>query len=674
MVNINIKNISNQFSGVNNNLKSSLRSSKSINNTLLKQSRNRRNQVSSIKSIYNLRRENVRRKEQKSLLEASSVGAAIRRQSSVIADSSKGFLQRVLEFTGTLLAGWLIYNLPTIMAMGREFMARASAMTRIMKNFVGNTINIFSGFAKVLGATFNNIARLDFLDSNGKVRMAMDELYGSVQKLDDDIDQAIKLLTTSLGVGLESGEDAPPTGTDYTTPPGGQPSGGGGSGGGGGGGRWKPLLDLIAGGESTNSGGYDAMYPGTNTRKKGKPVSEMTITEAAKYAGDRFDGKGNSAVGRYQFTTVREQAKAAKLNPDKDLFSPANQDKMAIHIIEGKRKGNDWLSGKISDEDFGKLLSMEFAAVKMSNGRGYWDGYYGNKATIPWSETSAVLKKIKSTPKSQSQSPTPSQQPQPQQPQSPTRQVPQLNQNAKFYKGQDITKLIGGVKSPSIVVTSLKGMRDDKYHSGIDIATDSGTYISLRVDSEVVGYLFEPGGYGHVIDMWIPQYKVQLRFAHLYERPKYTSKGTKIPANTSFARVGSTGGSTGPHIHFDADSRYDSRGNGNLNPAPYVSLLSLTRNPSTGASQPTSLAQQSNTSDPAKQQQLPSANLQTQQPSTPSITPERKGQDIVFIDNVVSSPQMPPMMMGSSKPSVIFVGSNVNSIIKKQLLLDLSYT
>lgn len=658
MVNINIKNISNQFSGVNNNLKSSLRSSKSINNTLLNQSRNRRNQISNSKSIYNLRRENVRRREQKSLLEASSVGAAIRRQSSVIADSSKGFLQRVLEFTGTLLAGWLIYNLPTIMAMGREFMARASAMTRIMKNFVGNTINIFSGFAKVLGATFNNIARLDFLDSNGKVRIAMDELYGSVQKLDDDLDEAIKLLTTSLGVGLESGEDAPPTGTDYTTPPGGQPSGGGGSGGSGGGGRWKPLLDLIASGESTSSGGYDALNPNRNTRKEGKPVSEMTITEAAKYAGDRFDGKGNRAVGRYQFTTVRAQAKAAKLNPDKDLFSPANQDKMAIYLLEEKRKGKDWLSGKITDEQFSENLSNEWGALRSATG----NVLEGNSGSIGYDKIKPVLKQIKSTP-----------QPQPQ-PQSPTRQAPQLNQNSKFYKGQDVTKLIGGVKSPSIVVTSLKGMRNGRYHSGVDIATDSGTYISLRVDCEVVGYLFEPGGYGHVIDMWIPQYKVQLRFAHLYERPKYTSKGTKIPANTSFARVGSTGGSTGPHIHFDADSRYDSRGNGNLDPSPYVSLLLLTRNPSTGASQPTSLAQQSNTSNPAKQQQLPSANLQTQQPSTPSITPERKGQDIVFIDNVVSSPQMSPMTMGSSKPSVIFVGSNVNSIIKKQLLLDLSYT
>lgn len=642
MVNINIKNISNQFSNVNNNLNGSLRSSKNINKTLLNQSRNRRNQLSSVKSIYNLRRENVRRKEQKSLLEASSIGGAIKRQSSIIAESSKGFLQRVLEFAGTLLTGWLLYNLPTIMAMGREFMARASAMTRIMKNFVGNTINIFSGFAKVLGATFNNIARLDFFDSNGKVRMAMDELYGSVQQLDDDLDQAIKLLTTSLGVGLESGQDAPPTGTDYTTPPGEQPST---SGGGtpGSGGKLKPIhyqaLNIIAGPES--GGDYNAMNngkagdrPGGSKKWIGKNLTDMTIGEVMEYQNNK---KLVWAAGKYQFipSQLPVSMKYVGLKPS-DKFDKNNQDLMA-------------------------------AGLMMDRGLQPWT-VGGSKYT---DKERQIVEQARKTPLGQSSPQTP-QIPQ-QTPQSPA-QAPQLNQGAKFSKGQDITKLIGGVKSPSIVVTSLKGQRNGKYHSGIDIATDSGTYISLRVDSEVVGYLFEPGGYGHVIDMWIPQYKVQLRFAHLVERPKYTSKGTKIPANMSFARVGSSGGSTGPHIHFDADSRYDSRGNGNLDPSPYVSLLSLTRNPSSGATQPTTAAQQANTSTPSKQQQLPSANLQTQQPSTPYITPERRGQDILFIDNKVNSPQMPPMMAGSGQPAVIFLASNVNSIIKKQLLLDLSYT
>lgn len=170
------------------------------------------------------------------------------------------------------------------------------------------------------------------------------------------------------------------------------------------GGRWKPVLDMIAGGESTTSGGYDAMYPGRNTRKEGRPVSQMTITDAAKYAGDRFDGKGNYAVGRYQFTTVRTQATAAGLNPDRDIFSPANQDKMAVHIIEGKRKGRDWLSGKITDEQFGILLASEWAALKRPDGTGRYDGDGRNRATTGWGSVKAALQKVKSTP-AQAQTP-----------------------------------------------------------------------------------------------------------------------------------------------------------------------------------------------------------------------------------------------------------------------------
>ncbi len=76
-------------------------------------------------------------------------------------------------------------------------------------------------------------------------------------------------------------------------------------------GVWKPLLDLIASGE----GDWESLNPATSL----PGATKMTITEVAKKAGDNGDGK-NRAVGRYQFTTLRSQAKAAGLDPDKDLY------------------------------------------------------------------------------------------------------------------------------------------------------------------------------------------------------------------------------------------------------------------------------------------------------------------------------------------------------------------
>ena len=79
-------------------------------------------------------------------------------------------------------------------------------------------------------------------------------------------------------------------------------------------------------------------------------------------------------------------------------------------------------------------------------------------------------------------------------------------------------------------------------------------YIALRVDCEIVGYQFDRTGYGHVVDVWVEEMGVQLRFAH-NSKVIISSPGKKVPAGTSFAITGNSGRSTGPHIHFEADTR-----------------------------------------------------------------------------------------------------------------------
>jgi murein DD-endopeptidase MepM/ murein hydrolase activator NlpD len=128
----------------------------------------------------------------------------------------------------------------------------------------------------------------------------------------------------------------------------------------------------------------------------------------------------------------------------------------------------------------------------------------------------------------------------------------QINENLKFTKGQNIKGQIGQSNIDYVEVTSLRGDRKGGYHGGMDIAAPTGTYIALRVDCEVVATANQPEGYGRVIDVWISQYGVQLRFAH---NSSIIITSGKIPSGTSFARVGSTGKSTGPHIHLEADTR-----------------------------------------------------------------------------------------------------------------------
>jgi murein DD-endopeptidase MepM/ murein hydrolase activator NlpD len=154
----------------------------------------------------------------------------------------------------------------------------------------------------------------------------------------------------------------------------------------------------------------------------------------------------------------------------------------------------------------------------------------------------------------------------------------QINENLKFTKGQNIKGQIGQSNIDYVEVTSLRGDRKGGYHGGMDIAAPTGTYIALRVDCEVVATANQPEGYGRVIDVWISQYGVQLRFAH---NSSIIITSGKIPSGTSFARVGSTGKSTGPHIHLEADTRKGSASyGGSMDPSRFVPLISLTKSPS----------------------------------------------------------------------------------------------
>jgi hypothetical protein len=146
-------------------------------------------------------------------------------------------------------------------------------------------------------------------------------------------------------------------------------------------GKWGPLMQLIASKES--GGNYEAMYPSTTL----KGATKMTIAEVAR--------KATGAVGKYQQLPqyLVGRAKAAGLNPDKDLYSPANQDLIAAKVNIGQnRGGNQWLAGKLKTEDFMQGLSQEFAVLPNAQGR---FAYGGQSSSITPDQVKSALEKIK---------------------------------------------------------------------------------------------------------------------------------------------------------------------------------------------------------------------------------------------------------------------------------------
>lgn len=160
------------------------------------------------------------------------------------------------------------------------------------------------------------------------------------------------------------------------------------------------LLGFIAGKES--KGSYNTIYGG-------KQVPELTnmtlnqVMEAQKKRTLPF-GKGSSAAGKYQMMpyVIAEEAKAAGLNPDKDKFSPENQDKMMLARLKRKRGLDDFLSGKISKQQFGNNLAMEFASMPLlsdvkgkKRGQSYYAGDGLNKALVSPEQVEAALDEMK---------------------------------------------------------------------------------------------------------------------------------------------------------------------------------------------------------------------------------------------------------------------------------------
>tara|TARA_B100001063_G_scaffold6337_1_gene4712 strand:- start:2274 stop:3026 length:753 start_codon:yes stop_codon:yes gene_type:complete len=100
------------------------------------------------------------------------------------------------------------------------------------------------------------------------------------------------------------------------------------------------------------------------------------------------------------------------------------------------------------------------------------------------------------------------------------------------------------------VFTSGFGPRWSRHHSGIDIANHLGTAIKASRRGEVVfaDYL---GAYGLMIEIQHPDgYKT--RYAHCNEI--LVQVGDNVSRGDLIARMGNTGRSTGPHLHFEVRS------------------------------------------------------------------------------------------------------------------------
>jgi len=111
--------------------------------------------------------------------------------------------------------------------------------------------------------------------------------------------------------------------------------------------------------------------------------------------------------------------------------------------------------------------------------------------------------------------------------------------------------------------TSGYGWRWGRMHRGIDIAGPVGTPIVAAASGVVVRSGWNSGGYGNVVDIRHRDGSMT-RYAH--NSRLLVREGQQVNQGQSIAQMGSTGYSTGPHLHFEIHLP----GNGTVNPIAYL--------------------------------------------------------------------------------------------------------
>jgi hypothetical protein len=164
------------------------------------------------------------------------------------------------------------------------------------------------------------------------------------------------------------------------------------------------LLSFIAAGE----GGYNSMNQGTSGGRivgsthnaasiLGRNLTDMTIGEVMGH--QTSSPRRLFAAGRYQIIpdTLKGILPSSGLTA-RDLFSPQNQDRLGLALIQRRKPAWDYITGKSANRDAALLaLAQEWASLPdPRTGNSFYGS--GNRAQHTVAEVAAALDAARSAP------------------------------------------------------------------------------------------------------------------------------------------------------------------------------------------------------------------------------------------------------------------------------------
>jgi murein DD-endopeptidase MepM/ murein hydrolase activator NlpD len=608
----------------NKSINSTQKTAIKINTSLSSSNRQKQQSIRLSVSNFQKRREAVRRREREDIIEASGISGAIRRQGKVISSSTKGFLGRILDFIGTLMVGWLLNNLPTIIRLGEQLITRMGKLYVVLRSFVGNVTSILSGFGSLLTGTSRNLIAFDFSTQKQLIDSSLSTIQNGMIGIEMDFNRAIDLLSQPLDLGFdeldipEEKGKAPPAAPDNV--PGGTSGTGLPS-------SQSPEMFRIAAALSTEGSGKqsvaDMMQVVVNRKAMGTYGNTYTDILAAS---GQFEGVQKRGSGGFRKIQTLEdaskwsgQSQAALLGIIKNIQDQSLQASAAKFVAGALEFRGSPATVRSVNSDSNPRNNIQ----SDSSGRipgSVWRGGNGDNQFITSNPPGAIPLPIRKGGAAPFNLPAPV---------APSTPLPRSRVKDEI----NVSGPSGG--TPDVGLSREAGAQygayrsDTRSHAGIDIGTSGqkGWLVGFKRSGTVIR-AGNGGGYGNLVV--IKSGNTEYYFAHLARI--FVKLG---PYNGEvIGEIGKTGGDWPIHLHYEV------RPNGRpIDPKPYLNLLDIGR---------TTVADQT----AAKPATLTGIQIASAKPSTTQvaakITPERTGKPVVVPIPEIQVAQAPQQVQSSS--------------------------
>lgn len=624
---INLDKVSGSVKSLNTGIGQLKKSADTIKTVSLNKIKVKRESIVRDKILSNMREEQVKRRDQESVIEASGIGGAFKRVTSVIGDSTKGFLDRIINFASSILIGWLLYNLPTIITGIEDLITRIKSLYGILTGFVSNITNTFQNFGTLLSAVYQDITHFDFTDQSKRVQNAMDDLNVNLDLMHDQFMEGFDLLKTPLGEGPGE-EPIPALNTDYTqpAPTTGTPSSSTI------GGQDLYTLATIAGLESGYAQGQADVAQSIYNRmkKSGKGVVDV-VTSPTQY--EPFFGKGPKGIDP-ESKNIRTFDDAVKYRMKKTGENRAAAERSVLSIISAIQDPSKQASAR---EFVGTRTSFRGSPQNTGNNlrnvtwRGSRsDNQFLNEQVV--SGTPATVPSFVSSP-------------------TKTTQVP--SQSSLVQGGKIIEYLTGDRKHKRYRADHAAGNYHDHFAFN-NQATRDAAIKWLRSKGWVIGSI-NTGK--HANDSY--HYSNQAFDIPFY--PNQSKKGVSDDAKGETilsSRVRAdliAGGFNGSQL-----------GRSSISPPSQPAQVSSTK--------PAQLSPRVFQVQTPETQPAQLSSMTTPGQNFPAITQDRKGRQTVVIEDRQQSAPQQVFVGGGSQIQMMPIEDSLNSMIKNQILLELAYT